>query len=142
MLGKLGAWGLPNFGAPRYAVVVVRPDGAALRRVSLMVEKGFLRPVMDRARPVWPLRAAGAAHAYLERGHARGKVVLDVIGEDGGADAAALREHASTAAAAAAAAGQDQQPPPKRKPAKKAKAKKKKKAKKKRRNTKPKEMEK
>ncbi|HET7421526.1 MAG TPA: zinc-binding dehydrogenase, partial [Candidatus Dormibacteraeota bacterium] len=58
----------------------VRTFFAQIRHDDLMVlrdliEAGKLRSVIDRT---YPLDEAGAAMAYVEAGHARGKVVVTV----------------------------------------------------------------
>lgn len=53
----------------------VAPDGATLGVVSRLLESGDVRVFIDG---VFPLSAAGAAHAQLETGHTRGKLVLTV----------------------------------------------------------------
>jgi NADPH:quinone reductase-like Zn-dependent oxidoreductase len=46
-----------------------------LLTLKVLIESGKLRPVIDRT---YPLDQAAEALRYLERGHARGKVVLTV----------------------------------------------------------------
>ena len=48
---------------------------ALLREVWPLFERGELRPVVDR---VFPFEQAAAAHAYMESGAHRGKIVLDL----------------------------------------------------------------
>ena len=50
-------------------------EAAALGVVSRLLESGDVRVFIDG---VFPLSAAGAAHAQLETGHTRGKLVLTV----------------------------------------------------------------
>ena len=57
------------------ALVVVRSRRRDLVQLNEWVERGLLRPVVDR---VLPLEEAVTAHAYLETRRARGKVVLEV----------------------------------------------------------------
>jgi NADPH:quinone reductase-like Zn-dependent oxidoreductase len=59
----------------KLALVTRRPSGATLAKLAGLAENGALRPVIDR---VYPLDAVAAAHAHIETGHARGKVVLAV----------------------------------------------------------------
>jgi NADPH:quinone reductase-like Zn-dependent oxidoreductase len=59
----------------RYYWGFMRPDGAALSRVSELVEQGAIRPYVDR---VFPLSEIAAAHEYCESGVARGKIVMDL----------------------------------------------------------------
>jgi NADPH:quinone reductase-like Zn-dependent oxidoreductase len=55
--------------------VFVRPDGDELRELAELVRGGQLRP---RVEEVFPLERAAEAHARLEGGHVRGKLVLSV----------------------------------------------------------------
>ena len=74
-----GAW--PEYATEAAAAGVratsykVAPDGGVLSTLSRLLESGAIRVFVDR---VFDLRDAGAAHAELERGHSRGKVVLRV----------------------------------------------------------------
>lgn len=54
--------------------VVVRPDGTALRTLAEAVDDGRLRVI---AQEVLPLADPARAHKLVERGHVRGKVILD-----------------------------------------------------------------
>lgn len=51
----------------------VRPDGLQLDGITRLVDEGRLRPHVQQA---FPLEEAAAAHALLEEGHVRGKLVL------------------------------------------------------------------
>ncbi|KAG0647331.1 putative zinc-binding [Hyphodiscus hymeniophilus] len=51
-------------------------DGAALMQISNMIEKVKCRPVLDS---VWPLEKFEDAFKKLASGHARGKVVIDML---------------------------------------------------------------
>lgn len=53
-------------------------DRATLDSVARLVERGFLEPVVDE---ILPLEEAAKAHARLETGHGRGKIVLEVVEE-------------------------------------------------------------
>ena len=46
-----------------------------MREITRLVEAGVIRPVMDR---VFPFESVSEALAYVEAGHARGKVVVKV----------------------------------------------------------------
>jgi NADPH:quinone reductase-like Zn-dependent oxidoreductase len=78
--GYLGPLGLfargvlagPFLGA-RVKVPFARPDGARLAELVAMVERGELRPVVER---VYPFEQGAAALRHLEVDHARGKVVV------------------------------------------------------------------
>ena len=56
----------------RYLSIPNHEDLVVLKE---LVETGKLTPVIDKT---YPLRETGAALAYIERGHARGKVVIKV----------------------------------------------------------------
>jgi len=53
----------------------VIPDGSALATVGRLLDSGAVQVYIDR---VFDLKDASAAHAELERGHTRGKIVLRV----------------------------------------------------------------
>jgi NADPH2:quinone reductase len=50
-------------------------DPAPLRAVAAAIERGTIRPVVDR---VLPLEQAAEAHRLLEAGHRQGKLVLEI----------------------------------------------------------------
>ena len=62
----------------RLAAVLVRPDGAGLKRLARWMKEGAVRPVVER---VYPLGDAAEAHRHSETGRARGKRVLLVDAE-------------------------------------------------------------
>jgi NADPH:quinone reductase-like Zn-dependent oxidoreductase len=74
-----GAWpGLREAAAAagvRASSYRVVPDGGALATVARLLDSGAVQVYVDR---VFPLDEAAAAHAELERGHARGKLVLQI----------------------------------------------------------------
>lgn len=53
----------------------VAPDGGVLATVGRLLESGAIQVYVDH---VFPLAEAAAAHAELEKGHTRGKIVLAV----------------------------------------------------------------
>lgn len=55
--------------------ILVRPEASQLAQVSALVEDKVVRPVIDTR---FPLAQARAAHEQSERGHTRGKIVLQV----------------------------------------------------------------
>jgi NADPH:quinone reductase-like Zn-dependent oxidoreductase len=55
---------------------LVEPDGHAMEQLAAMIDAGMLRPQLEE---VLPLAEAGRAHDLVERGRARGKVVLDAV---------------------------------------------------------------
>ncbi len=58
-----------------YKMLLMRPDGAALAEVARMVEKGNIKPVLDRS---FPFEQSIQALEYLENGRAKGKVVIEM----------------------------------------------------------------
>jgi alcohol dehydrogenase len=58
-----------------FSFLFMRADGRQLRRIGSLVDAGILRPVVDR---VMPFDDANEALAYVEAGHAKGKVVLSL----------------------------------------------------------------
>ena len=86
--GNLLIRGLMNFSARKiysaarakratYFRFLTESDGAQLAQVAALVERGAIKPVVDR---VFRFEDCVAAMEYLIAGHARGKVVLDVAG--------------------------------------------------------------
>jgi NADPH:quinone reductase-like Zn-dependent oxidoreductase len=53
----------------------VKASGDQLREVSQLIDSGIIRPVMDH---VFPFEATAEALAYVEKGRAKGKVVVEV----------------------------------------------------------------
>ena len=79
ILVPTGSW--PGYAEPRptpgvratsYKVV---PDGGALATIARLLDSGAVQVYIDR---VFDLRDAADAHAELEKGHTRGKIVLRV----------------------------------------------------------------
>lgn len=56
-----------------YAFLFMRADGKQLAEITSLIEAGAIRPVIDR---VFPFEQANDALAYVETGHAKGKVVI------------------------------------------------------------------
>jgi NADPH:quinone reductase-like Zn-dependent oxidoreductase len=59
----------------RYSFLFMRADGKQLTEITSLIEKGIMRPVVDR---VFPFAATKEAMAYVEAGRARGKVVVSL----------------------------------------------------------------
>jgi NADPH:quinone reductase-like Zn-dependent oxidoreductase len=59
----------------RFGYVMSRADGALLREVSTLVTAEKLTAVVDST---YPIGAIAEAHARLERGHLRGKIVIRI----------------------------------------------------------------
>ena len=53
----------------------MRANGDQLSEITSLIESGTIRPVVDR---VFPFEATNEALAYVEKGHAKGKVVIKV----------------------------------------------------------------
>jgi NADPH:quinone reductase-like Zn-dependent oxidoreductase len=58
-----------------YSFLFVHPDGAQLEEIGELLKVGKMRPVIDK---VFPFEQAKEALAYLEKGRARGKVVVQL----------------------------------------------------------------
>jgi alcohol dehydrogenase len=59
----------------RYTYLFMRPDGAQLAELASWIDAGTLRPIVHRT---YPLAEAREAFAELERGRARGKIVMTI----------------------------------------------------------------
>src|SRR5256885_281544 len=59
-----------------YSFLFVHPDGRQLAEIGKLLEAGRIRPVIDK---VFPFDQAKEALAYLEKGRAKGKVVVQLI---------------------------------------------------------------
>lgn len=57
----------------RYRFLFMHPSGSELAELGKLVEDGRLRPIVDK---VFPFEDIADAFAYLEKGHAKGKVVV------------------------------------------------------------------
>lgn len=57
----------------RFGFVMSRADGALMRRMTALVASTRLRPVVSQT---FPLAKVAEAHAAMERGHVRGKIVV------------------------------------------------------------------
>ncbi len=55
----------------------VRPDPAHLAAIAALIQFGAIVPHVDKT---YPLAETAAAHAHVEGGHARGKVVVEIGG--------------------------------------------------------------
>lgn len=58
-----------------YSFLFVHPDGGQLSEIGELLEAGSIRPVIDK---VFPFAQAKEALAYLEKGRAKGKVVVQI----------------------------------------------------------------
>jgi len=59
----------------RYSFLFMRAQGQQLSEITSLIESGVIRPVVDK---VFPFEKTGDALAYVETGHAKGKVVITV----------------------------------------------------------------
>ena len=57
---------------------IMVPDGDSLARISKSIEEGKCKPVLHS---VWPLEKFEEAFKVADSGHARGKVVIDLLAE-------------------------------------------------------------
>jgi NADPH:quinone reductase-like Zn-dependent oxidoreductase len=58
-----------------YSFLFVHPDGGQLAEIGELLDAGRIRPVIDQ---VFPFEQAKEALAYLEKGRAKGKVVVQM----------------------------------------------------------------
>jgi len=58
-----------------YSFLFVHPDGGQLAEMGELLKVGIIRPVIDK---VFPFGHAKEALAYLEKGRAKGKVVVQI----------------------------------------------------------------
>lgn len=59
----------------KYSFLFVHPDGRQLAEIGELIDARRIRPVIDK---VFPFDQAKEALAYLEKGRAKGKVVVQV----------------------------------------------------------------
>ncbi|MBE8519641.1 NADP-dependent oxidoreductase [Amycolatopsis sp. H6(2020)] len=58
-----------------YSFLFMRASGAQLREITSLIDAGVIEPVVDR---VFPFDATNEAMAYVDKGRAKGKVVVTV----------------------------------------------------------------
>jgi NADPH:quinone reductase-like Zn-dependent oxidoreductase len=58
-----------------YSFLFMRANGDQLREITALIDAGIIKPVMDR---VFPFEATNEAVAYVDKGRAKGKVVVTV----------------------------------------------------------------
>jgi NADPH:quinone reductase-like Zn-dependent oxidoreductase len=58
-----------------YSFLFMRESGDQLREIASLVDSGIIRPVVDR---VFPFESTKEALAYVEKGRAKGKVIIKV----------------------------------------------------------------
>lgn len=69
--------------ADRHARVVIgtaRKNPDDLRYLTNLLAEGVIRPVIDRC---YPLEHTAEAHRYVDAGHKKGNVVINIVGDDG-----------------------------------------------------------
>ena len=59
----------------KYSFLFVHPDGGQLAEIGALLDAGSIRPVIDR---IFPFDQAKEALVYLEKGRAKGKVVVQM----------------------------------------------------------------
>jgi NADPH:quinone reductase-like Zn-dependent oxidoreductase len=59
----------------RFVYLFMRPDGAQLAELARWIDEGHVRPILHRS---YPLSEVREAFAELERGRARGKIVVTI----------------------------------------------------------------
>ncbi|MBG6241208.1 MAG: NADP-dependent oxidoreductase, partial [Candidatus Symbiopectobacterium sp. Dall1.0] len=59
----------------RYQFVFMHASAEQLDKISVLIESGAIRPIVDR---VFPFDATADAVAYVETGRAKGKVVISM----------------------------------------------------------------
>lgn len=68
-------------GGQRSHTFFARPDGGDLRHLKDLIESGKVRPIIDRT---FSLEEVAQAHELSQAGHARGKLVLQVVRTESG----------------------------------------------------------
>jgi NADPH:quinone reductase-like Zn-dependent oxidoreductase len=58
-----------------YSFLLMRASGDQLSELGSLIESGAIRPVVDR---VFPFQSTTEALAYVEKGRAKGKVVVKI----------------------------------------------------------------
>jgi alcohol dehydrogenase len=56
-----------------YSFLFMRANGHQLSEITSLIDSGIIRPVVDK---VFPFEATNEAMAYVEKGRAKGKVVV------------------------------------------------------------------
>lgn len=59
----------------RFSFLFMKASGRQLREITRLIDSGAIRPVVDR---IFPFESTNEAMAYVEKGRARGKVVVKV----------------------------------------------------------------
>jgi alcohol dehydrogenase len=61
-----------------YSFLFMRASGDQLREIGSLIDSGIIRPVVDR---VFPFESTNEAMSYVEKGRAKGKVIVKQVGK-------------------------------------------------------------
>lgn len=64
-----------KFHGATYHFLLMHPDGEVLQKISTLVTQNKIKPIIDK---IFSFDKVPTAFAYLEQGHARGKVVISM----------------------------------------------------------------
>lgn len=67
---------LANKQGVHYRFLSMHADGSQLAQITGLIESGVIQPVTDRS---YPFAELNDAMAYLDKGHAKGKVVVEML---------------------------------------------------------------
>lgn len=67
-----------SIGSKKMCLLTAKANTNDLELIMKLVKAGKVEPIIDRC---YPLHETAEAVQYLSRGHARGKVVIDIVGE-------------------------------------------------------------
>jgi alcohol dehydrogenase len=59
-----------------YSFLFMRASGDQLREIGSLIDSGIIRPVVDR---VFPFESTNEAMSYVEKGRAKGKVIVKQV---------------------------------------------------------------
>jgi NADPH:quinone reductase-like Zn-dependent oxidoreductase len=68
-----------SLGGRKVRILAAKPNTKDLEFIIKLVANGSIKPVVDRR---YPLGGTGKAVCYLSEGHARGKVIINIIKEE------------------------------------------------------------
>jgi len=68
-----------SLGGRKVCVLAAKPNTRDLELIIRLVEDGRIKQVIDRR---YPLSETGEAVRYLSEGHARGKVIINIMKEE------------------------------------------------------------
>jgi NADPH:quinone reductase-like Zn-dependent oxidoreductase len=75
LAGVAGGMTRGLMGGKRLLLTQVKPRGGDLEKISVLIEAGKIKPVIEK---IFPLEEIAEAHRLSEAGHVRGKLVLSV----------------------------------------------------------------